>query len=375
MAVRGSLGSYLDGFRLEIIKLVALIAITSVAFVATRTFANRTIAVGLEDAAEWHEIGQASLQAGDVAAAVDAFRRAANQDRENKTYGVALADALAMDSQSVQAERILLGLRENEPEDPGINLDLARLAATRGDVPTAVRYYQSALYAPPQDEDGPRQIRLELVRFLLQHDQQERALSELIAAVDDLGDETWRRVLVANLLLEAGDPSRALEQFEAALADEADNRDAAAGAGRAAYELGDYAVAVRHLRSAGDAAGLADIRVTAELVLERDPLAPRIRASERQRRLTENLVHVRMRLETCLPPVPAPPTPEVAELAQAIGEIERRIARTPGDPDLVDDGVALVHRTGRFLESRCGIVEPLDRALLLIGERHLDGEP
>jgi len=374
MASRGSLGPYLDGFRLEIVKLVALIAITSAAFVGTRALANRTIAVGLEDAAEWHERGHDALNDGEVGPAIEAFRRAVAKDRENKAYGVSLADALAIDGQSVQAERILLALRENEPEDPGINLDLARLAANRSDVPTALRYYQSALYAPPEDEDVPRQIRLELIRFLLQHDQKERALSELIAAVDDLGEETWRRVLVANLLLEAGDPPRALEQFEAVLADERDNRDASAGAGRAAFELGDYAATVRHLEAGGDAPELADMRETARLVLARDPLAPRIGASERRRRLADNFAHVSMRLEACVPEG-SPPPPEIAGLAQDIGELERQVARTPGDPDLVEDGVALAHRAELLLGARCGgTSDPLDRALVLIGERRLGGE-
>jgi len=352
-----------------------IIAITSVAFVGTRSFANRTIAVGLDDAAEWHANGLDALAAGDLPTAVDAFRRAANQDRDNKTYGVALADALAMDGQSSQAERILLSLREGAPEDPEINLDLARLASMRGDVPTALRYYQSALYAPSEDQDGPRQIRLELAQFLLRHDEKERALSELIAAVDDLGDDSNQRVMVANLLLEAGDPSRALEQFETVLTAEADNRDAAAGAGRAAYDLGDYAAAVRHLESAGDGAGLGDLRQTAELVLARDPLAARIRASERRRRLTENLTHVRSRIETCATPGAVPPPAEMAELTQAVDDLERQISRTPGNSDLVDDGVALVLRAERFLEPRCGPSAPLDRALILIGERHLGDAP
>jgi len=374
MALRGSLGSYLDASRLEIIKLVVIIAVTAMAFVGTRSFANRTIAVGLEDAAQWHAIGREALGRDDLPAAVDAFRRASNQDRENKTYGVALADALAMDGQAFQAERILLALRENAPEDQDINVDLARLAAMRGDVPVALRYYQSALYAPSEGQDGRRQIRIELAQFLLDHDQKERALAELIAAVDDIGDDSGQRVVVADLLLEAGDPSRALEQFDTVLAREEDNRAAAAGAGRAAYELGDYAAAVRHLESAGDGAGLGDLRQTAELVLARDPLAARIRASERRRRLTENLAYVRGRIEMCAAPAAVPPPAEAAELSQAIDDLERQIARTPGNSDLVDDGVVLVLRAERFLEPRCGASAPLDRALILVGERHLGDE-
>ena len=74
-------------------------------------------------------------------------------------------------------------LRESEPEDREINLQLARLAATQQDVTEALRFYHNALYAPwPLEQaDGRRDVRLELIRLLLDHNQAGRAISELLA--------------------------------------------------------------------------------------------------------------------------------------------------------------------------------------------------
>ena len=47
-------------------------------------------------------------------------------------------------------------LRESEPEDREINLQLARLAASRQDVTEALRFYHNALYAPWPNEHGWR---------------------------------------------------------------------------------------------------------------------------------------------------------------------------------------------------------------------------
>jgi tetratricopeptide (TPR) repeat protein len=373
MSIRGSLAPYLDRNRAEIAKLVILAVATILAFAVTRTFANRTIEIGLEDAAEWHARGQDALGAGKIDEAVEAFRRALSKDRNDRTYGLALAEALAMSAQPNQALPILLSLRERAPEDPDVNLELGRLAARNDDMAGAVRYYQSALYAPPRNADGPRTIRLELIQLLLQYDENERALSELIAAADDAGDDPVERILLANLTLQAGDAERALEQFQQVLTIDADSAEASSGAGTAAFRLGDFTAAARYLRAAPDTPEMTAMRATAELVLSRDPLAARIRASERRRRLTANLAHVRMRLEGCMVDSD-PPNPEFASVANAIEGIERRLRQSGADQDLVDDGIAAVYGAERFLEPpRCGPLLPIDRALLIIAERHGGG--
>jgi len=375
MPARAPFTLYVDRLRSEIVKVAVLIAITAVAFAGTRLLATRVIGVNLQDAAAWHVLGRQAMGSKDVDAAIEAFRHAVSKDRDNRVYSLALADALALDNQPVAAERVLLSLRLTAPEDPDINLNLARLAAGRGDVPMALRYYQSALYAPPTTQDGPRQIRLELTEFLLRNGENERALAELIAAVDDLGDEPTARVRVATLLLQAGDAARALEQFQHVLSLDESNTEAAAGAGTAAFRLGDYLAAAQYLRSGPDTPALVEMRTTAELVLSRDPLAARIRASERRRRLASNIGYVSMRIGECAAAQsPLGQDPGLPAVRKTLQTIETRLKRAPNDQDVIDDGIAAVDRAERFLGTRCGARTPLDRALVIIAERHGSGE-
>ena len=107
--------------------------------------------------------------AGKVDDAIDSLRRAAVRDRNDKRYALALAHALALNGEDDAARGALLTLRESAPEDPDINLQLARLAAGQPDVTDALRFYHNALYAPwPVDQaDARRRVRFELIAFLL----------------------------------------------------------------------------------------------------------------------------------------------------------------------------------------------------------------
>jgi tetratricopeptide (TPR) repeat protein len=104
--------------------------------------------MSVRDAVEWYRRGLGQLDAGHAEDAIDSFRRATVKYRDEKRYALALARALASTRQYEAARRALLALREAAPEDPDINLQLARLAADRQDVTEAIRYYHHALYAP-----------------------------------------------------------------------------------------------------------------------------------------------------------------------------------------------------------------------------------
>jgi tetratricopeptide (TPR) repeat protein len=132
----------------EIVKLVLLIGIAVAAFFVTRAIAANNREMSLRDAAEWYRRGLGQLDAGHADDAIDSFRRATVKHRDEKRYALALARALASTRQYEAARRALLALREAAPEDPDINLQLARLAADRQDVTEAIRYYHHALYAP-----------------------------------------------------------------------------------------------------------------------------------------------------------------------------------------------------------------------------------
>ena len=132
----------------EMVQLGVLILVATAAFLLTRAVAASNRDMSLRDAAEWYRRGQQRSTAGGVDDAIDSFRRATVRDRDEKRYVLALARALALKRDDDAARGVLLTLRESAPEDPDINLQLARLAAARQDVTEALRFYHNALYAP-----------------------------------------------------------------------------------------------------------------------------------------------------------------------------------------------------------------------------------
>ena len=287
----------------EIYQLVLLAIVAIAAFVLTRAVAASNRGMSFRDAAEWYRRGESANATGDLDAAVDAFRRATVKNRNNKPYELALAGALMRKHDDDGARSVLLALRETAPEDPDVNLELARLAAGSHDVTGALRFYHNALYAPwPSEQaDARRQVRFELVTFLLTHEQSARAISELLAVSTDLPDDVGLRLQTARLFAQAGDAAHALDQFQQALRLAPGNPQALGGAGLSAFAVGNYGLARTYLHQVVD--GPVDVvttREVADAVLSNDPLANRLGATERRRRLAANFTYAQSRLAMCL---------------------------------------------------------------------------
>ena len=354
----------------EIVGLLILSAAAVVLFAFTGVLSAVNNRQRLAEAADWYRIAQARLEAGRAHEAAEALQRASAIDRGNQEYRLALARALAEAGDHEASRRVLVGLRALAPEHPDVNLRLARLEALRGNPGEAVRYYQSALYGQWGADAAPlrQQVRLELVRYLLAQDQQSRALAELLVVEGNLPDDTGAQLESAALFAEAGDPRRALGLYARVLAREPHQAQALAGAGQAAFELGEYARAERYLRALPDATPeLAELKQTAHLVRARDPLLPRLRFAERVRRLRENLQHAMMRLDACTDPADA----LRAEARTLQAQLRRQ---APQDVEMIEAGMDLVARIERVTE-RCAPVEAIDRALVLIGRRYGSDEP
>ncbi|MBI4485978.1 MAG: tetratricopeptide repeat protein [Acidobacteria bacterium] len=297
------------------------------------------------------------------------MRRAVTKDPQNTQYRLALADALAANHLDEEAKRVLLALRESQPEDPAANLQLARLEARGSDADATRRYYQNALaglWRPEQAEER-RRVRTELIEFLLAHEERARALSELLVLAANLPADAAVHAQVGRLSLAAGDPRLALDHFVRAVDLDSGHAGALAGAGEAAFELGDYNLALRYLKAApGADADAANLRELTQLVLNGDPLAPRLGSNERRRRLLVAFERASERLEACGDAGLEPLRNEARDFESALSLPRRR-----QPPDLVNDGVDLVYRIERDVEQSCGTPPtPLDRALLLIGRRH-----
>lgn len=125
----------------DILLLVLLSAIAVALFLFTRAMAAKVREMDARVAAAWFGEGERQVRTGDMGSAIDSFRNATSRDHDNRTYVLALANALATAGHGEEARQSLLRLRESSPENAEINLHLARLAAKREDVAEALRYH------------------------------------------------------------------------------------------------------------------------------------------------------------------------------------------------------------------------------------------
>jgi len=369
--------------RRDILLLVLLSAIAVVSFLFTRAMAAKEREIDAREAAAWFAKGEEQLRTGDTRGALDSFRKATSRDRDNRTYVLALANALAATGHSEEAGQALLRLRESSPENAEINLYLARLAAKRGDVAEAVRYYHNSLYglwSGRQIDQNQRQVRVELIHFLLDHQESSRALSEvLVLATEIPDDDPAGQTEVGQLFLKAGDAQHALKHFVSAIALDRNNSAALAGAGNAAFDLGDYVAASRYLgaASAQGRSSESDQQLldTAKMILSNDPLAPHLAREERNRRVLVDFGQSLRRLQSCLNQRSSKTNSTSSGLEQLQADAlamqsKLQMRNLRRGPELLRAGMELISKIEETTNASCGEAEGLDRALLLIGRKY-----
>ena len=366
----------------EIVLLIGLSLAAFGVFVFTRHMAARERLLEEKIAAAWFERGMQFLQAGDTDKAIQAFHKATADVEDNQKYVLALANALAAEGRYPEAEQSLLRLRELDPEDPEVNTSLARLASKQNSVQDAVRYYQNALYGRWSDDqlDQRRQLRIELVKFLIAHQQRYLASSELFVLQNRNPHSAAAHLEIARLFVDADDPQHALQEYKAAAELDEKNVEALTGAGEMSFQLGDYSQAQQYLKAALEASPeshkTSDLLTLTETILTDDPLLPHLTTGERQKRLLAGLDLSLKRLDGCLGQTSgAKAIAELQSLKSEAMAVEPKLSAKnhPPDSDTVWAGVALIFRMQQAASGYCGIPSGEDRALLLIG-RHHNGE-
>jgi len=368
----------------EILLLIALAVGAIGVFVFTKSMAAKEQQMDARIAAISYEEGQRQFSSGQIEKAIDSFRKATTDALRDRTYALALANALAAGNHDAEAQQTLLRLREADPEDAEINSQLARLAAKRGEVDDGVHYYQNALYgrwAGTQVDARKLQLRVELIRFLLAHQQRDIALSELLILDGDLPRSAIAHVDTARLFLQAGDPQHALNNYDAAIELDKDNVEALTEAGEAVFRLGDYPRAEVYLRAAvklnPNIAKTRRLLSVTEMVLSGDPLAPHLTKQEEQERLLRGLTQANQRLQGYLSQ-----TTDSREISQLNALREQALAmeselhsKLSPDPEQTKAGVELIYAIEKATSATTGEPDGFDLALLLIGQKHGGAHP
>ncbi|MGA9306110.1 MAG: tetratricopeptide repeat protein [Candidatus Sulfotelmatobacter sp.] len=346
-----------------------------------------------------YQQGLADAAANRYDDAIEAFRAALTCDPTNSQYQLSLARALrdSNDPRRLdEAESYLIALWQRAPQDAAVNLALARVAAHRGSIEDATRYYHNAMYGVwNSDPDANRsKARVELIQFLLKRGAPDKAESELMALATALPPAPDAHLEAAQLFAQARDYAGELAQYEEVLHFDPANSAALAGAGQAAYRAGNYINASRYLQQAVNAnpqdEDSRQLLTTTELILRNDPFVGHISDVERNRRIAAAFAQAEKRLDECAQqknvdlkatttpattsgsaPAPVPATSPLLLLQSLWTEAKPDLARlrSPAETDLPDAIMDVVFQIEQQTAATCGQPQGLDLALLLISQK------
>jgi len=240
----------------DTLALLTIFAITCVLALLTWLLFRSYSQHQKDAAARWKRRGDQALAAGKADAAVFDLRAALAYAPSDRGMEIELAGALAQAGSLQEATAYFNTLWDEEPGSGPINLQLARLAARQHQMATAREHYHLAIYGT-WEGDGTvrrRQVRLELVRYLIQQGRFADARDELLIAA---GNDTSTPALleVAALLEQAHAPLDALGQYHEAASRHPASIIALEGAGETAFMLGRYRTARTYLERALAASG------------------------------------------------------------------------------------------------------------------------
>jgi len=386
--IQGTVNGSVPSGRREALILFTLLAVTVSALAGVNALVRRFDSWQNTLARRMNQRGQIALQAGQAALAINFFRSALAFNRDYSDALLNLAESLIAENRLDEAEAYLRTLWERKPEDGTINLELGRLAARRHKLTDALRYYHNAVYGIWSNDPVQNRIaaRFELINFLLQQNAVTQAESELIAMESGLPPDSQLHTKVAQLFLNIGDNRSAENEFLQALKLDHNNATAAAGAGRAAFDLGHYRTAILYLDAAlaktPHDQPTQEMLDTARLVLENDPFLRNLSALERDERILKSYRVAANRLDACLtakdanttsPTSNAEAAPRANSALQNLVTRERQLrsqmhpATLMKNPELPAAAMSFVFDVEEQTAQLCGKPSGIDQALLLIG--------
>lgn len=299
-------------FLRDSLTFLGLTLLTGVLFLVTLFLFRSFTSHRAELAVRWSGRGKAALDAGKPVQAMAALHTALSYAPGTRSYELLLAQALADAGHTDEASNYFMNLWLTQPGDGFINLELARLAAKRKDAPSAIKYYRASIYGTWEGDGVVRRrvVRLELARYLIaQHDTNAARIELLIAAGNSPSDPALNRTL-ADLLVQTGDVADGFNYYKKSLQDDPKNQVALEGAGRAAYSLGNFAVAHSLLERAIEAKSsprekeenlsgdLAAMLANSKRILELRP-SGKLRPAERVSRILADGVIAKKRFDGC----------------------------------------------------------------------------
>ncbi|HKQ85598.1 MAG TPA: tetratricopeptide repeat protein [Candidatus Acidoferrales bacterium] len=316
-------------------------------------------------AAAWEKAGNTNLQAGHAEVAIEDFRNSLLYSPDDSKLQLELAEALAAQGQTDEAENYLFTLRTADPESSMIDLQLARISAHRGDIDAAVAFYHDATFGQWPSNAHKNQLATweELIQFLLNNSRKEQARAEALSLAADNPADPDVLDAAAGYLAKTGDNQNALSEYEAVLRLSPTDVDALAGAGNAALALFQlpeadryFTRALQHGAKDGSIAGKRDLAAAAS---ELDPFNTRISERERQARAIEIFQAAEQHAKACFPALvtggdalPNNLKPLAAERAALPAKLTR--ADFSAHPEYVDQVLDWAFAVEQAIPPQCG---------------------
>jgi tetratricopeptide (TPR) repeat protein len=343
-----------------------VVILSFVAVVSVNAYNNRV----RELSARWAEEGSRQLLQGHSEAAIEDFRNALIYDGRNPDYQLHLAQALMRVGRLKEAQAYLLHLWQDQPGSGTINLELARLFAKQNAMDPALRYFHNAIYGVWENDpdESRRQVRLELIKFLLDHNHSTQADAELISLLPAMPKTAEAYVQSGSMFLQAGDYPHALEQFRHAVRLDHSNAGGLRGAGTAALNLGDLRQADRYLTEAAqkqpadqEIKSMLDTVATARRL---DPFEFRLLQKERADRVNSDFQAAMQRLSSCTSQKPEAATEIKSKLDEGTA-IQQNLASPVylSTPEAIESTMAFVFDAEALATRLCGAPQGVDLAL------------
>jgi tetratricopeptide (TPR) repeat protein len=330
---------------------------------------------------EWLAKGEMASNSGQVSAALNDYRNALVYSPNNSLVQLRLAQALIADDRPDDASSYLLNLLADAPGNGEINLELARIAARKGETVDAVRYYEGSIYGVWDADPLVRrwEVRRELCEYLLNHGEVINAQPEIISLAQEalLGDLKQKQI-AADLFLRADQWDRALNEDQSILKMDPRDQEALAGAGIAAFQLGRYPEALQYFNKLPndkrDDPKIADMIEKARQIIAVNPYTEGLSVGERARITWTDLRQAMARTADCERQHKESPSdmPSVSNL-QKLGVTSSSTAREWSElnleryPDRIDSAMALVFSMEDTGAQLCGAPQTAsDHALLVV---------
>jgi len=338
----------------DTLSLVTLFAITALLAILTNYLYQSYASHQISLAARWLQRGDQALRENKPQAAIDALSSALAYAPNDRNTAIKLAEALASAGRIQEATVYFNALLESQQGSGVINLQLARLAARQGNETQAIEDFQKAIYGN-WEGDGyvrRREVRFELISYLIAHHRLDQARSELLVASGNApADDISVQLEIARNMELAQDPSDAFHVYRTILHHHPSLREALDGAGRTAFQLGRYQVAKRYLARAldlpateadADESAVAALQKTRDLLNEASRIlavypSSRLKPAERDARILAARKVAMARLTACSnTKASAPATPSAAPVPKVssnpLQSLASRFTRQPSNP-------------------------------------------